>query len=191
MWTENAMKNETHNPDGIEPRTQRLISRHLDGELSDLEAAELDSILSSDPAARSLLAEYEALDRLAAEALRFDLAGVRPAAPRRSHRGFWIGAASAVLTAAAVLLLSFLLPSSDGPRDRIAHSRPFAPSERRVPAVAPSRFVDYRDADFSPKRRFGNVHRDLIGIRGRNPNVIYIFERQRQSSRVVPVSGDF
>jgi hypothetical protein len=185
------MSNETHNPSDAEPRAERLICRRLDGELSSEEAAELDAILASDPAARSLLAEYVELDLQAAEALRRDLAGTRPAVARRSHRGFWIGAASATLTAAAVVLLSFLLPSSDGGVDRITGSRPFSPSQRSVPAIAPSRFVDYRDVDLSPQRRIGNVHRDVIGIRSQNPNVIYIFERQRQSSRVVPVSGDF
>ncbi len=185
------MKNETNNPNDAECRTERLIGRRLDGEASSQEAAELDAILSSDPTARSLLAEYFEFDRRAAEALRVDLAGVRPTATRRQHRGFWIGAASAVLTAAAVLLLSLLLPNSSARPHRIAHSRPFSPNDRSVPAVVPSSFVDYRDADFSPRQRFGNVHRDLIGIRGQNPNVIYIFERQRQSSRVVPVSGDF
>ncbi len=185
------MSDETHNPSDTEPKIERLICRRLDGELSSAEASELDAILASDPAARSLLTDYAELDRLSADSLRADLAGTRPTVVRKSHRGFWIGVASATLTAAAVLLLSFLLPSSDGRPDRIAHSRPFAPSGRRVPAIVPSRFVDYRDADLSPRRRIGNVHRDVIGIRGQDPNVIYIFERQRQSSRVVPVSGDF
>ncbi len=185
------MENEAYNPDGVDPRTERLICRRLDGALSEQDAAELGAILSSDPVARNLLAEYTELDRLAAEALRVDLNGVRRPARHRSHRGFWIGAASAVLTAAAVLLLSLLLPNPDDRPGRVADSRPFAPVERRVPTIAPSRFVDYREADFAPKRRFGNVHRDLIGIQGRKPNVVYIFERQRQSSRVVPVSGDF
>lgn len=185
------MRNETHNPNDLESRAERLICRRLDGELSDRDAAELDAILSTDPAARSLLAAYAEMDRLAAESLRFDLVGIPPTAARRAHRGFWIATASAALTAAAVLLLSVIMPGPEGQPDRIANSRPFPRSEHRVSAAAPGRFVDYRDADLSPQRRFGNVHRDVIGIRGENPNVIYIFERQRQSSRVVPVSGDF
>jgi len=35
------------------------------------------------------------------------------------------------------------------------------------------------------------LHRDLIGIPGPNKNTIYILERNVQSTRVAPVSGDF
>ena len=110
-----------------------------------------------------------------------------PAHP--ASRRLWLVATGAVLTAAAVIALSFL-PIFNPPRGRLASST--APALNRVqsPMISP-RFVDYRNVDLYPRRQFSDVHRDLIGIRGLDPNVIYLFERETQSTKVVPVSGDF
>ena len=59
----------------LEERTERLINRKLDGELTEAESLELDKRLIRSPEARALLAERQRLDALAAESLQMALAG--------------------------------------------------------------------------------------------------------------------
>lgn len=174
---------------GVDEHVERLISRHLDGEITPTEQAELDRILVKEPAARVMLDEYRQNDLFAARALRTDLDQASAAPVRHASRRLWLVATGAVLTAAAVIALSFL-PIFNPPRNQVANNK--APALNRVqrPAISP-RFVDYRNVDLYPRRQFSDVHRDLIGIRGPDPNVIYLFERETQSTKVVPVSGDF
>ena len=40
---------------GVNDQVERLISRHLDGEITPAQQAELDRILTDDPAARAML----------------------------------------------------------------------------------------------------------------------------------------
>ena len=185
----------------IEERVERLICRCLDGQAGRNERAELAGILRRDPAARVLLEEYQRIDAMAAEALRRDLGmAPTPAASRAMrYRGVWGGLAGALLAAAAVVAFSFLPGSwsSDAP----GTSDPAAPPAV-VDAGAESPFTqpmvdqrgplmtDYQWVDHRPTRRLRDVRRDLIGIRGENKNVIYIFERDRQATRIVPVAGD-
>lgn len=167
-------------------RIERLICRRLDGEITPAEKAELDQILTNDPAARELFDAYQQNDFLAAEALRIDFDNASAVAVRNPNRGFWVAAAGAVLTAAAMVALSFLYYSNPSTnRDRVTqHStQPQSPEA--------GHFADYRNFDHQPKQRWDNIYRDLIGIRGDNPNVIYIFERESFSTEVVPISSEF
>lgn len=174
---------------GVNDHVERLISRHLDGEITSAQQAELDRILADDPAARAMLDEYRQNDLFAARALRADLGRVKTAPVRHAPRRLWLVATGAVLTAAAVIALSFL-PIFHPPRDRVASHRSPVLSTMQSPMISP-RFVDYRNVDLYPRQQFSDVHRDLIGLRGLDPNVIYLFERETQSTKIVPVSGDF
>ena len=196
-------------PPGIDERVERLICRLLDQEATPEERAELAGILARDPAARALFEEYERNDKLAAAALHHDLEVADPPAAQRRYSGWWLGVGGALAAAAAVIVVSFL-PGLWSPGRRVAQDqvaqdqvaqdqgaetpviRPMNPggvSPRRVNYSSPQ-WRDYRDVDYRPHRRLRDVRRDLIGIRGKNKNVIYIFERDTHSTRIVPISGD-
>lgn len=190
-------------PDDItvpsDERIERLMCRSLDREASEAERAELAGILLRDPAARLLYEEYRQLDALARKALRCD-AGLEPRAggpqsPSRRRHDLWWTAVGAVATAAAVVVFS-LLPvfrpqTETGGRPVV--QKPF-PTGSESPAFAPSptawSSAEYRAVDHVPSQRVHDLHRDVIGIRGKDKNVIYIFERNRQSTTVLPISGD-
>lgn len=188
-------------PADVDERVEHLICRFLDDGVTEQEQAELAGILRRDAAARALFEEYKGIDRLASEVLRLEMAGSqRSEAPRR-RRAVWMAATGVVLGAAAVLAFSFL-PSLWSPDEPVAQA--MRPMERTIepmqePSV-PRRTVDFRDGDpwMSeyqgespwPYHRLRDVRRDLIGIRGANKNVIYLFERDTQATKLVPVSGE-
>lgn len=174
---------------GVHDPIERLISRHLDGEITAAQQAELDRVLADDPAARAMLDEYRQNDLFAARALRTDLGQVKTSPARQAPRRLWLVATGAVLTAAAVIALSFL-PIFNPPTGRLASNTAPVLNNVQSPTILP-RFVDYRNVDLYPRQQFSDVRRDLIGFRGLDPNVIYLFERETQSTRIVPVSGDF
>jgi len=190
-------------PMGVSDEAERLICRHLDGEISMAGQARLDQILAGSAAARALLAEYRSNDSRVVGAMKSDLnavgsanreqlctAGMANIIPFRQRlRPIMVAAAGAVLTAAAVVLLSVTFNSNSAAPQVASHS--LTPQVDRAPRVIQPSFVEYRNADHGASQRFGSGYRDLIGIRGSNPNRIYIFERGTQSTRSVPVSRDF
>lgn len=183
-------------PAGVDERTELLICRSLDGELTGDEFVELEGLLRMNPAARRLREEYSRIDALSVQALRRDFESSKTAAAGDRRRGIRLAAAGAVLTAAAVVALSFL-PNlwTAGVWNRAADKGPMAvqPSVGAGPS-GPRQFIDYRDTDYVPSQRRRDVYRDLIGVRGKNEknqDVIYIFERNTQATRITPISGDF
>ncbi len=186
-------------PYGVSEEAERLICRSLDGEITVAERARLDQLLADSPAAMALLSEYERTDALAESAMRRDLAAAsiqREAAAhamvipfRQRLRPWFVGAAGAILTAAAVVAISVLNAPAPTERPIAINDRP-SRSTSEPAGIAPA-MVDYRDVDHQPRERWGNVYRDVIGIRGSNPNVIYVIERQTEATQRVPVSGDF
>lgn len=190
-------------PSTVDDRVERLICRFLDNELSPEERAELDSILAQDEAARQLLAEYTQNDTLAREALLSELDSAKTVVRSGKYRGFVLASAGAILSAAAVIALSFLpsvwsTPSNDH-HEHTAVRQPRSMPSYVLPQVADSQnmaqpqFVDYqadyREADYSPRRRRQNAYRDLIGVQT-SENVIIILERKRQTTRLSPISGE-
>lgn len=190
-WTDES---EADSPIGlaVDARVERLIVRHLDGEISPAEQRELDAVLQSDAAARELLNEYLMLDVLAKRTLRADLAGTRTAAAPRHVSGFRLATVSMLATAAAVVVFSFLpdLWRGEEPDSRPAQPRAARLAPSPMQGAAPA-YVEYRNDDYLPKRRQRDVMRDVIGIRGDDPNVIYIFERNTRATRVEPIVADF
>lgn len=184
-------------------RIERLICRRLDGEMTASENAELDRILATDASARKLLSDYARIDAFAVQSLRTDFAHARAAVRPRQLGGYRLAAAGAVLAAAAVIALSFI-PNLFGPTEQ--SPREFVASPQRVveplspyrggftPREQVPQYVDYRDTDYLPQQRQQDVLRDLIGVRvknEKNQDVIYIFERNAETTRIVPLSSDF
>ena len=186
----------------VDERTELLINRYLDGELSDAQQAELHAILGRDPAARAMLDQYHRNDALVAQALRRGVESTMMATAPGRRRGAWLAIASSALAAAAVIVFSIgpqlnqvapVLPNT------IATGRTApilgAPSTYpvfdpiTVPQV-PTRLVDYRDDDLMPKRRQQLTDRELIGVRG-DDGRLYIIERNVKSTRVAPMAGEY
>lgn len=187
-------------PYDVSEEAERLICRSLDGEITVAQRARLDQILAESPEAMALLSEYEKTDALAVSAMRRELAAqsihrqqlalqaaVIPFS--RKIRPWLVGTAGAILTAAAVVAISFI--NTPSPKEQpIALNESPGRQTVEIPKVATD-LVDYRELDHQPREKWGNVYRDLIGIRGSNPNVIYVIERQTESTKRVPVSSDF
>jgi len=186
----------------VDERTELLINRYLDGELGDAQQAELHAILGRDPAARAMFEHYHRNDALVAQALRRGIESTRTAtAPGRS-RGTWLAIASSALAAAAVLVFSIvpqhprgspLTPHSiatSGALPPLGQPVEYTFSEPVVIPQVPARLVDYRDDDLMPQRRQQRTDRELIGVRG-DDGRLYILERNVQSTRVVPMAGEY
>ena len=185
-------------PTQVDERTERLICRVLDAEASVQERAELASRLVADPAARALFDEYQQNDRLAAMALRREIASVRPVRVRSRHSGLRLGISGALLTAAAVVAISFMQnwwipagnPSSGG---FVGPPVPFGPGAGlggQSQMIRSPASPGYLDIDHQPVRRLRDVQQDLILVPSKNQDQIYIFERDGKTTRLVPVSGD-
>ncbi len=176
-------------------RIERLISRHLDGELAPEDRRKLDAALESRPEARALLDEYARNDRAAADALDHDFQCAAISTPRPVDRRFRLATLAVSLAAAAAIALS-VLPQWIGKgadSNGIADSGPLArlAESPNLEARAKPTFIDYRDVDFTPQRRERTTWRNLIGIRDREKAVIYILETDLRSTRLSPVSGEF
>ena len=170
----------------IDEAIERLICRSLDGEATAAEQAELECVLAENSAARSLYDEYRHNDVVASAALRAELDNAATATAAGRRRGLWLAAAGVVLGAAAVFALSFVSHVVKT-ADIVRNDSPKSPAVIQAPT-----YVDYNPAgDMRPMQRQQVLHRDLIGIPGPNKNTIYILERNVQSTRVAPVSGDF
>lgn len=173
-------------------RLELLISRHLDGEISTADQAELDGLLVADADARALFEDYCDLDARAGAVLRADVKLSRGTVCVTQRSPWWTAFFTAVSAAAAVVALSLLFDNRGG--RHAPHVRPF-PNESNIAGGTPSGSMvapfDYQSVDFQPSQRVGDWRRDLIGIRGRDPNVILIIEQATQTSGRVPIYGDF
>jgi len=110
-----------------------LISRHLDGDLTASEQAELDRIVLADPSAGRVLEEYRRLDAQAAAALNEAFgspgAGWVPVGASAGRARGWLGpvsaAAAALLLAAGVWMAVRYWPgSAPEPPDRAGPVKP-------------------------------------------------------------------
>jgi len=187
-------------PPGIDDRVERLICRCLDQEATPEERAELAGLLLRDAGARRIHAEYRRLDALAAEALRLNTPASgwgRPAGGLGSWWGRWrVAAVGAVATAAAVVAWSFLplgrQPSNAEPQPMARTPRAVGPAGDAVQITPRPGWPvgEYQPVDHVPTRHLHHLYRDVIGIRAKDRNVIYLIERSRRSTTIVPISGD-
>lgn len=222
-------QNESNIPWGVSEETERLIVRHLDGEITVVQQARLDQMLAASEEARALLAEYRKMELTAMAAMQCDLAAAGShhaglstprtddSIHRRPMRRF-IAMAATFATAASIALAIFLNRGPRGPEVAVdpslveshranvvelssladsTFSNGAVPRIQKLPpgvhvgSAMPVDLAEYREVDYQPRNRFGNVYRDLLGIRGSNPNRIYILEREAQKTNAVLVSGDF
>lgn len=163
--------------------TERLIVRHLDGELTQDEELVLSRELLRNPAARRMMDDYQGVDRLASAALSqtclgttdpraitFESKPVRPAVRFHPHRG-WLLVPGAI----AAALLALAIPRWDSltapPSPKFTESAPRTPQLLPVPAAQPNDL--HRTVGLRPKIQ-RDTGREVIGVQGDDGNFYWI-----------------
>jgi hypothetical protein len=176
-------------------RTERLIVRKLDGEISEDEELQLNRELIRDPEARRLMEEYERIDGLAAAALDAALgdeafsahaasmeAPLRVSAGRGYHRGWWLvpGAVAAALLAIMIARFNPLMPSDES---RLADHQ--LPTSQRIPVVGPEHPGGLQqNVNMGPDKVKRDTGREVIGVVGDDGNIYWIeIDRTRTYKR--------
>ncbi len=184
----------------IDERTEQLINRKLDGELSEEESLELNKLLIRDPRARALMEEYARMDEQAGQLIRAvvrqPVARIGPgevsswASGPRHQWWYSFGLVSAV---AAAITLAVLL------------SQRAAMLGNETPSSLQQMSLDSAQADTSaarpqldcawnidgPRRETLNLDRDVIGVWDRESGSLYILEADSTQSLVEPVKVNY
>ncbi len=178
----------------VDERTERLIVRQLDGELTPSEQDELNQILLRSAAARRMLSDYQQNDRLASDVIGTVAEGRWPSAAepiragRSSARWVW-GTLAAGLAAAAAIVIVLSLPRAVepvGPAD--APLQPGAVAEAHRSGV-PADTLVYTSTDL-PHHGERWVNRDYIGVLDESKDLLFIVEVDRTRTIRMPVAGD-
>ncbi|MCO6438335.1 MAG: hypothetical protein J5J06_14665 [Phycisphaerae bacterium] len=193
----------------IPEHIERLISRRLDGELSEAELLELDRELIRNPQARVYFESLRELEEDCAAALheRFDSMPapgrlhLEPAAasgpPRRTgwlrHRG-WLLIPGSIAAAFLAMVIPYPKPAVDAPNStpHVAElpGATGLPSNGAFPVrgTAPDNGNVMRLADWSRPQIRRNTDRGVIGIRGRDGS-LFIIEVDYVRSVKAPPQG--
>ncbi len=175
----------------VDERTERLINRYLDGELTPTEQDELNQILLRSAEARRMLSDYQENDRLATETIAVAVEGrwsggsVGPWSVARrwiAGRTVWAGVA-----AAAVLALVVLAPWQA--HELAQNPKPIAPVVSSNGSVVSGDRLTYTSTGV-PVRGERNIKRDYIGVIDEENDSLYVFEVDRRRTIHVPVAGD-
>ena len=169
----------------INEHLERLINRSLDGDLGEDGQLELNRELIRNPAARGLLAEYQAMDGRAAAALgqafgvaRWDPIAVAETRAARSSHPFhrrhavrWLipGAIAAALAAMVIPYPSFETPVKQS--DTMVTLPPERVPQGLVQGFVPARTVSTGSGAPAVHRDRG---RDIIGVLGDDGNLYWI-----------------
>jgi len=164
---------------------ERLVSRHLDGDLGPDEKLQLDKTILRDPEARRLLEESQRIDALASAALCEAVSDATPAFDpleltcpksqtcRPGYRRTWWLMPGAI---AAGLMLLFAVRSNvtplvtEGPMSRSGPVVTRALDE--APDVLEPGMIDL--ASYGPQRIKRHTDREMIGIVGEDGNVYWL-----------------
>ncbi len=180
-------------------RLELLISRRLDGEISEADELELNKRLIRDPEAHQLAEAYERQDRAVGAVLREMLGGepthlhrlldeAQPPVRIGMRRGPWSLAAAAALMFSIGTSMYF---GVQGPA--VAGSNAMIPNTVEASAFGTVTGADADRAAFTsdePHLQRQAVSRDLIGVLSEDGRTIYLFERNRQRTTVVPFGDD-
>ena len=188
----------------IDERTEQLITRKLDGELTEGESHDLNKLLIRSPQVRALMEEYERADALAGEALRAAFereaspddraAQLAPAAASRRRwrappRGITMAAAAALAVIVGGGLAHWLMPP-----DMLTPSDPARVGPYQPPVVAGAAPVEDNSVTVvieGPRVRDQRVVRDVFGVFDEETQSVYLLEASRTRTNVVPVSANY
>jgi anti-sigma factor RsiW len=178
----------------VDERIEILISRKLDGALTEAESLELDKALIRNPEARCVLAEYEANDAVAATSLNEMLSPAdsssTPSAERIEHwaqpsnraagsigrhLGYFGGAAVAAMIALSVIGIPQHLTAQSSPS--LGESFPAVVAKPPAVSVAAGQPGMRPPSRRSPSETAPLPHsRDLFGIYDHRSSRLYLFE---------------
>jgi len=199
----------------IDERTERLINRKLDGELTESEALELDKLLIRSPEAQALLAEYQGNDALSSEALQSaadgDGAGDDASQPwlraERSSRRRWryyLAAASAIAAAIVLAVTLEYGPVEKQPTQPIVKQPPAIKNVQvqddkpvtvnRVPMIAcAGTFEKLKPVEVidGPRQQREQTMREVLGVYDQETQSVYLLEMDRTRQTIVPVSMNY
>jgi anti-sigma factor RsiW len=184
----------------IDERTEQLINRRLDGELTDAESLELDRLLIRSPEARHLMEQYHRMDSHAGQALR-SLLGTPsvevPIDPRAIDEmtlpgtGFRRNLATVLAVAAMIALVVAGLPSRWSPPNERAGQL----ADQPAPPAEPLDHLAYVTAPAPPvsgtRNQRQHITRNIIGVMDDEGEGIYFLEVQRKDTTVTPVSFNY
>jgi len=175
----------------IDQKTERLINRKLDGELTESESLELNKALIRSPNARALFEDYQETDVLASDALLALLSDRRassrsdemPVLPRRRPPLVCNGLGVAV-AAVLVVMIGGWPPGGHVPTPQAA-----GPSTDPGPAVAsllPGILSPSKEVINGPRRQNQSIQREVIGVFDQETQSIYFLERDHIQTTTVP-----
>jgi len=178
----------------VDERTERLIVRQLDGELTPSEQDELNQILLRSAAARRMLNDYQQNDRLATDVIGAVAEGRWPSAAepiragRSSVRWIW-GTLAAGLAAAAAIVIALSLPRTVEPVGQAgALSQPGPVAEADRPDFPADQLI-YTSTEV-PHHGERWVNRNYIGVLDESKDLLFIMEVDRTRTIRMPVAGD-
>ncbi len=189
----------------IDERVEHLVSRSLDGELTEAESLELNRLLIRSPEARALMEEHERTGTLAGEALRAAFADGASSDERAgqlaraavSRRRPWPAMRRAPAVAAAVLVGMII----GGGAGHWAATRaiPAAPEPAGIdpahpPLVAGAVPVEDDSSAIvveGPRRHEQRTVHDIFGVFDEETQSVYLLEASRTQTNVVPASANY
>jgi hypothetical protein len=176
---------------------EHLISKRLDGELSEDQELQLNRQLIRDPAAHRMMEQSERIDRLASAALAelfvrragTDAASIPGALPRRRsavpRSSRWL-----IPGTIAAALLALVIPRPDvsrGPEPALHANRSGAPQQRSIPVNGAAPGDLYRNVNVPTTQR--SLGRDVIGVVGDDGNLYWIEIDRSRTLRLTPPSA--
>lgn len=171
----------------IDERTEHLINRQIDGELTSDEQLELNKRLIRSPEARAMSEEYQQFDTLAREALHGFCQKSRTE-PEIKHQSRFTTLTRGSALAAAVILFAFmsmwLFPSKQQQAVKLDNGTMIA-SLPIVKEIAQLASIE------GPRHERERVQKDLIGVFDRETQSVYLLEMDQQQTTVVPVSMNY
>ena len=180
----------------VDERTEQLVNRKLDGELSEAESLELNRALIRSPEARALLEEYARTDGLATEALAAVLSeGSRPvhhpaeiAAWVGPGRQWWIRCRRGLGVAVAAAIAALVAGLPGGRVGPVAPEDYGPPGESTVQAgVSPFVQAGAQPVVEGPRRLNEQIHREVIAVYDEETQSVYLLEMDQVRSKTEPV----
>ncbi len=182
-------------------RLERLITRRLDGEMTEAESYELDKLVIRSREARQQLEAAQRQDDLVRSVLQelvSDAPAVVPSVERPRAPVYRIRVRRWPLPLAVAAAVVFLI---GGPAylGQVASKRPSLPAGGAaspepvtvagLPSVA-APVAGEIDPPEVPHYRRRALDRDVFGVVGEDGKTVYLLELNRERTGVVPVSGD-
>jgi len=194
----------------IDDRTEQLVNRKLDGELTEAESLELDKRLIRSPEARTLLEEYQRIDSLGAEAMgqaladpQYSLNSPKPwlkatfAPTHRWGRYFRMVTAVAAIIVMAVVIKPFIPnqqitePMADP--TVLKQDPPVVMPDQSAMAADSTRMEKLRPIEVihGPRQQRERILRDVFGVYDPQTDSVYFLEADQMQKTAVPVSAEY